>query len=315
MSIEAMAWAKRQKTGDSTTKLVLLMLADWANPGPKDGHRPDTADGRHYTWEGQEGVAEACELSVSSVKRHQAKLRALGLIRTERRFSRSGNRISDYVILACDSAGAKPFPPVDNQDDHTKAQSDTWRGPAETTKCQNDLRSPVVLGPSVTGEPYRTVVPDSKEPLSLRTAPAATEAANQREREIRSRANPDPAVEALVDQALARYPAWSRSDTRRAILTELADGRPRQLVFDAWPRFLADPDTRSPNRFKHPQSWWDVPRPPAAAPRQRKEPCPDQTCDSHHGGLGRVEVPATGGSIALVAPCPLCHPEQTRAAG
>lgn len=211
MSIMAMAWAKNVKTGDSSTKLVLLVLADWANPGPTAGPRPDAAEGRHYMWADQDAVAEACEMSLSSVKRHERTLAALGLIQKEKRFSRSGNRLSDFIILAVDGAGARPFPVAIES---AKGQFDPWPPPAETSKGQIDLRSPVTPGPKFTGDPYITVVPNGNEPPpTSSTAPLASESVGAKTEEegsaitetpgqVAPRQRPAPAPAAGLDQVL-----------------------------------------------------------------------------------------------------------------
>lgn len=285
-----MAWAKWQTTGNSTTKLVLLMHADYARPRPDDGPACEEAGDRHYAWSGQTAVAEACEMSVSSVKRHEQVLVDLGLIRKVKRFSRAGNRLTDFVILAVNERGPCPFPdedpaepepadPTPAADDSdtpgsTRCQIEPLSPPAERTKCQSDLRSPVTPGPKLTGEPYKTVVLDGSKNFSLSADPPNPE------REIPTQRATPPApvdVEALVDAALARFPTWSRTDTRRVIRAELADGRPPDVITRAWPVFLTDPDTKSPNRFKYPRRWWEVAYGPTRPPRVSAADCP--LCD------------------------------------
>lgn len=306
-----MAWAKWQRTGDSGTKLVLLVLADWANPGAPDGSRPLTADGRHVAWSRQVEVAEAAEMSVSSVKRHERRLVELGLIRKERRFSRSGNRLSDFVILAVDSHGKRPFTeapaavfeaPVDAPDS-TRGQSDPLSPPAETTKGQIDLRSPVTLGPGVTADPLVTVVLDSKRDLSLSGEGRAgrTGRANGK----RERSTPKPKttgerqIDALVTEAIAAHPTWSARLCRQALLEEVDNGRPLDRITVAWRACIADPKTTSPGRFRYAMHWWDLAY-ADDAPAKPTRPtwcgeCDERTrqvVDAHHN-------PST---------CPRCHP-------
>lgn len=311
-----MAWAKWQITGDSSTKLVLLTLADYAHPNPDHGPQSKTADGRHYTWSHQNEVAEVAEMSLSTVKRHESRLVKLGLIRKEKRFSKSGSRLSDIIILAVDSRGPRPFPdaagPAPAEVVETKCQDELLSPPAETTKGQIDLRSPATLGPSVIGDPYIRKTPslDSKNSLSLEVDKIPP--CGQRESSSETRKTPPTAdrvaVDALVAAALDRFPAWSRSQTRKAITAELADGRPLDVVTAAWELFLADPQTQSPGRFKYPMGWWSAvvgagtPRPtiPAQNPGEDVTGCRTDGCVNGWVSLGER------GEQTLA--CPTCLP-------
>ncbi len=294
MSIAAMAWAKWQITGDSSTKLVLLTLADYAHPNPDHGPQSKTADGRHYTWSHQNEVAEVAEMSLSTVKRHETRLVKLGLIRKEKRFSKSGSRLSDIIILAVDSRGPRPFPdaaePAPAEVVETKCQDELLFPPAETTKCQDDLRSPATLGPSVIGDPYIRKTPSLDGKNSLSVGVDKTPPSGQRESSTEPRkpakTSDRSQVEVLVEAALERFPAWGRSQTRKAITAELADGRTFEVVSIAWGLFLADPQTRTPGRFKYPMGWWTTaagtptPRPaiPAQTPGEEATGCRTDRC-------------------------------------
>lgn len=304
-----MAWAKWQRTGDSGTKLVLLMLADWANPGAPDGSRPLLADGRHVAWSRQVEVAEACEMSVSSVKRHERKLVELGLIRKERRFSRSGNRLSDFVIVAVDSHGARPFPAahlvLEDPADSTRGQSDPLSPPAETTRGQIDLRSLVTLGPGVTGDPLVTVVLDSKRDLSLSGQGQAGRTGTTTSKRERSTPKPkttgERQIDALVAEALAAHPVWSPKLCRDALVAEVDQERPLDKITTAWRLCIADPATHSPGRFKYAMHWWDTAY-ADARPTSTAKPCTNPECYQ-----GRVTV-IRPGKIDAAAPCPTCQP-------
>jgi hypothetical protein len=147
VSIAALQWAKQRTTGSAATKLVLLVLADYASPGPEDGQGvPSLAAGRHFAYAGQERVARECEMSVATVRRHQTELVELGLIRKAKRFDRTGNRTSDYIVLAVDDHRARPFEDAGSGSHHS----------ADPTTGQIDLRSPVSGGPALTGERVTT---------------------------------------------------------------------------------------------------------------------------------------------------------------
>jgi len=68
MSVRALTWALDQKTGSPISKLVLLKLADAAND----------SDGQ--CWPSRATIAEECELSFESVKRHIKLLADQGLL-------------------------------------------------------------------------------------------------------------------------------------------------------------------------------------------------------------------------------------------
>lgn len=109
-----MQWAKQQRTGSSASKLVLIVLSDYATPGPEEGPLPDGAAGRHFAYAGQERIARECEMSTESVRRHQLELIKQGHIRKVRRFDRAGHRLSDYIVLAVDDHRPRPFPTPDD---------------------------------------------------------------------------------------------------------------------------------------------------------------------------------------------------------
>lgn len=82
MSMSAMTWARDQKVGAASTKLVLLLLADYADD---DGH----------CWPFIETVAEKAEMSEKSVRRHLNKLEKIDLLR-RRRKRRSDGTMGGY---------------------------------------------------------------------------------------------------------------------------------------------------------------------------------------------------------------------------
>lgn len=74
MSFQAMTWAVAQKTGGAGEKLVLMMLANHCN-----GHTGQCNPSHRL-------LADECEMGLSTLKGHIAKLEARGLLRIERRF-------------------------------------------------------------------------------------------------------------------------------------------------------------------------------------------------------------------------------------
>ena len=84
MSFSALSWAIKQKTGDSGSKLVLLMIANYS----------DDAD-RSYP--SQEHIALICHMSRRTVIRHVKKLNYKKLIRIEK--ISNGLRVNNRYIL------------------------------------------------------------------------------------------------------------------------------------------------------------------------------------------------------------------------
>lgn len=86
MSVEAIRWARATKTGKATAKLVLLILADFAD---KDG----------VCWPSQKRIAEESDQSVDTVQRRLRDLEKADLIVRSRRHGRRGGRTSDLYEL------------------------------------------------------------------------------------------------------------------------------------------------------------------------------------------------------------------------
>lgn len=86
MSVEAITWALRQKTGDPRAKVILLCLANYA-------------DERGRCWPSQATLAEQTEQSVDTVGDRLEKLEAHSLIRREQRQRPDGGRASDVIVL------------------------------------------------------------------------------------------------------------------------------------------------------------------------------------------------------------------------
>jgi hypothetical protein len=87
MSIQAMAWAKRQKCGNPSMKAVLLAIADYADENGK-------------AWPSQTRLAEDTELDKRTIRRALLSLEDKGYLRREE-YTRSDNsRGADRIFLA-----------------------------------------------------------------------------------------------------------------------------------------------------------------------------------------------------------------------
>ncbi|WP_425105473.1 helix-turn-helix domain-containing protein [Ancylobacter sp.] len=104
MSVEAMAWAKRQQTGSMGAKSVLRALADYAD---EDG----------CCWPSRRQIADDTEMAPGSVSRHLAALEAARLIAREERLRDNGSRSTDMIRLMMKGQGNGATP------------SSNWRGP------------------------------------------------------------------------------------------------------------------------------------------------------------------------------------------
>ena len=85
MSVKHMAWAWNQKVGDPTTKLILMKLADGA-------------DETNRSWYSHQTLAEQCDTSKSTVRRHLYALRDSGFIQIIPRMNVNGQTSNYYFI-------------------------------------------------------------------------------------------------------------------------------------------------------------------------------------------------------------------------
>lgn len=86
MSIEALNWSKKVRTGNYKAKLVLLVLADYANHD-------------NVAWPSIQTIQEDTELGKSGVKRGLDILKEKGLISAVRRYRDDGSPISNQYQL------------------------------------------------------------------------------------------------------------------------------------------------------------------------------------------------------------------------
>jgi DNA-binding transcriptional ArsR family regulator len=102
MSDLVKAWAWRQKVGSATRKLILAKLADCADD---DG----------WSWWRQGRMAEECEVSRSTIQKHLAELRGLGLLQVIEEKREDGGRGANYYRLLgpwTDDPNASHDPPA-----------------------------------------------------------------------------------------------------------------------------------------------------------------------------------------------------------
>ena len=92
MSFQSMAWAVKQNTKNSISKLILLMLANYA-------------DEEHACYPSITHIAELCHCSERSVKRHIKDLRIRGYIKIGKIKGRVNN-CNRYIL---GSANALPL--------------------------------------------------------------------------------------------------------------------------------------------------------------------------------------------------------------
>lgn len=90
MSFESMAWAVKQNTNTSISKLILLMLANYA-------------DAEHSCFPSIEHIAKLCHCSVRSVKTHLKELEKKGFIKIGKIKGRVNN-CNQYIIGSANTA-------------------------------------------------------------------------------------------------------------------------------------------------------------------------------------------------------------------
>jgi len=135
VSFQAMAWAVEQKTGSASTKLVLLILANYA-------------DNVGVCWPSQERLANDTDMTDRSIRNAVAALVAVGLVTVEERRGTSGVRKTNVYRLAL------PENISDGEPDHRKNSTETtgnhFRSLPETVSSkpikENLSREPVRLG-------------------------------------------------------------------------------------------------------------------------------------------------------------------------
>lgn len=154
MSWQATAWAQRQRTGSPHAKLILLLLANYAD---EDG----------ICWPSQSTLAEASEQSPDTIQRHLGKLEAAGLIRRQRQ-NRTRGQWLGYVYQLM-------MPGVV---DHA-AESGLVKKPAEKRARQAAVSGPTkpqrAAQPCRTQRPYKSIEPPTESSAPKTETPAHAE--------------------------------------------------------------------------------------------------------------------------------------------
>ena len=147
MSIAALSWAKKQKTGSPTMKSVLVSVADYA-------------DERGIAWPSQKQLSLDTEMSTRSIMRALADLEELGFLKRKRRTRSDGTRASDIIYLN-----------FERQISHCPNQGDTLSPDnlscdkndiAKVTHCPNQGDT---LSPLIRDTTYPSYEPSKELPL------------------------------------------------------------------------------------------------------------------------------------------------------
>lgn len=108
MSIQALSWAFKQKTGTASTKLVLVALANYA-------------DEQHSCFPSHIHLAEKCEISDRQVRRCLDDLCRAGLLTKKQRAGTSNRYYLGVDTHVLPGADARVLPPRTPMSDNTKS--------------------------------------------------------------------------------------------------------------------------------------------------------------------------------------------------
>lgn len=86
MSVEAITWAFKVDAEDSSAKLVLISIADYA-------------DEDWRCWPSQKKIAQRCNMSIRAVRSALGRLETMGFLRREIRSRADGGRTTDLHVL------------------------------------------------------------------------------------------------------------------------------------------------------------------------------------------------------------------------
>lgn len=160
MSLAALKWAREQKTGSAGRKLVLLVLAEFA-------------DETGLAYPNQDTIADVSEQGTRTVRGHLEGLESSGLIERAKRYRDDGGRLSDAYRLhiPAKSAGSPPndgLPAKSAGSDPGDLPADSAGSEANTipAKSAGSLSEPAK---SATGEFCRQSVkmpPQKENPLT-----------------------------------------------------------------------------------------------------------------------------------------------------
>ncbi|MEK9768081.1 MAG: helix-turn-helix domain-containing protein [Betaproteobacteria bacterium] len=109
MSFEAMAWVANQKCPSPASKLVLFMLANYA-------------DERHSSFPSIERLSDLCGCHPDTVRRAIKQLESIGLLKVQPRYVQ-GKQSSNLYILGvanCGGRGSQITPPIQSEINNIK---------------------------------------------------------------------------------------------------------------------------------------------------------------------------------------------------
>lgn len=153
MSWQATAWAAKQKTGAPARKLLLLALANYADPSGS-------------CWPSQETLATDTEQSTDTVQRQMKRLVAAGLVRIATRPQGRGRwagRTYYLNIPAADLSEPQPAAQSDDRDDPTGPPSGSPTAPqVAASPCRNENGDHAAT--SAVTMPHSCAALTSKEP-------------------------------------------------------------------------------------------------------------------------------------------------------
>jgi hypothetical protein len=168
MSIDAMRWAKAQKTESPTRKAVLMALADYA-----DEH------GR--AWPSQVRIAADTEMSERTVRTAIGELIERGFLTRQTRFRPDGTRATDVLHLSMSEGNRKHLPvdgghrkqlPVDSE---PPANDDATTGKSRTSHRQIASKLPAAAADKPLEELPTEELPKNGSEATASGSPAKAE--------------------------------------------------------------------------------------------------------------------------------------------
>lgn len=241
-----MAWAKRQKTGSASAKLVLLVLADYA-----DEH------GR--CWPSQATIAAEAELTDRSVRNQLLTLEGAGLIRREERRRDDNSRSTDTIILAIEPFEQAPRPPgksfqAPRKDVPGGAEPDSGGYRKEVPGApERDSGLTTFEPPSDPPEepPYEPSARDAALGSGFALTPTSSEGPKRR-----SQAKATAEETAAFDEFWAIYPLRKgKRPALDAFVAALRGGADREAILEGARAYAGERAGKDPARTKYAQGW------------------------------------------------------------
>jgi hypothetical protein len=240
MSLEAMLWAKKVRTGTASRKAVLLVLADYADESAE-------------CFPGQKLIAAETELGERTVRRLLAELEEVGLLeRTERRRD-DGYRTSDRIRLVLGHPGL-PAKLAGSDGPTSPASDDTLTGHLQQTSPANMAGQESTVGTD-RGTDSTPPTPPVAVTLDLGTSSVHI-----------------PATAAPFDRFWTAYPRHEGKRTALAAFERACRRADPEAIVAGALRYRNDPNregqfTAHPSTWLNRDGWDDDPLPPRAGRR------------------------------------------------